>query len=163
MAEHDGESDLDARFEAIVAHWDDVTGDVPDTGERTPRPDPHPWHSPVDAGTNPPWPVWRGPTRSAEAATDEDADTVDDHPDEEHFEPGPLEPLPPQEDLGFWGIVVGLTAGPLLLLWLVLVRPEVSDLWTWAALALTATGFGLLVLRQPPHRSDDGPDDGARV
>lgn len=113
-------------------------------------------------------PVWRGATSSAvpgrtdsgtgardsnEAADDED----------EHFHPGPTAPLPPQEDLHFWGIVVGLVAGPLLLLWLVIFRPDVSNWWVLASLGLTVMGFVLLVLRQPKSRDEDDPDDGARV
>ena len=42
---------------------------------------------------------------AAEAALTED----------EHFEP-PEVVLPPQEDLHFWGAVIGLVAGPLMLL-----------------------------------------------
>ena len=40
-------------------------------------------------------------------------------------------------------------------LWLGLVRPDVANWWTWLALALTAGGFVLLVLRQPPGGDDD--------
>ena len=77
--------------------------------------------------------------------------------------PGPTAPLPPQEDLQFWGIIVGLVAGPLVLLWLVLFRPDVSDWWTIGALGLTVMGFVLLVMRQPHARDEDDPDNGARL
>jgi hypothetical protein len=115
-------------------------------------------------------PVWRGATGPA-APHDESSpppaqdvgEDDDQDDDEEHFEPGPTAPLPPQEDLHFWGIVVGLVTGPLLLLWLVIFRPNVSDWWVLAALGLTVGGFVLLVLRQPRTRDENDPDDGARV
>ena len=59
--------------------------------------------------------------------------------------------------------MVGLVAGPLLLLWLVIFKPDVSGWWTLGALGLTVGGFILLVLRQPMARDDDDPDNGARV
>ena len=126
--------------------------------------------SPLNPAINPPpslgnIPVWRGATPPPDARGAEDtaegAGPLDD--DEDHFEPGPTAPLPPQEDLHFWGIVVGLVAGPLLLLWLVIFRPDVSDWWLLAALGLIVGGFVLLVLRQPHSRDDDDPDNGARV
>ncbi len=188
------ENDLDSRFEAVVAGWDDVPS-LPDRPENDP-PDvsaPGPSRAsapdftqgltqgppagggpgepggptPADETTNPPWPVWRGPVRgpSADPLADDPTGTEeeDQGDEDEHFVPGPTAPLPPQEDLHFWGIVVGLVAGPLLLLWLVLVRPDVSHWWTWLALVLSVGGFVLLVLRQPRHREDDGPDHGARL
>lgn len=79
---------------------------------------------------------------------------------DEHFVPDPVE-LPPQEDLHFWGIVVGLVAGPLLLLWALLFGAGHSRWWPWIGAALTLGGFALLVLRQPKDRDED--DDGARV
>ena len=116
--------------------------------------------------TNPPpirpFVVWRGVEPDPEAEDDTPAELAD-LDDDDHFVPGPLAPLPPQEDLQFWGIIVGLVAGPLVLLWLVLFRPDVSDWWTLGALALTAGGFVLLVLRQPHSRDEDDPDNGARV
>jgi hypothetical protein len=125
--------------------------------------------SPLNPAVNPPpmlggIPVWRGATSDAGPM-----DTGADRPpragadDDEHFEPGPTAPLPPQEDLHFWGIVVGLVAGPLILLWLVIFRPEDSGWWVLGALALTIGGFVLLVLRQPHSRDEDDPDNGARV
>ena len=120
--------------------------------------------SPVEPVTPPPMlggiPVWRGATPAAPSDGEKTPAAADD---EEHFEPGPTAPLPPQEDLHFWGIVVGLVVGPLLLLWLVIVRPDVSGWWTLGALALTVGGFVLLVLRQPSSRDEDDPDNGARV
>lgn len=126
--------------------------------------------SPADPGRGsvnpifePTWPVWRGADAGSppDTAPDEIRDLADD--EDEHFEPGPLAPLPPQEDLQFWGIILGLVAGPLMLLWLVLFRRDVSDWWTFLALGLTAGGFVLLVLRQPTSRDEDDPDNGARL
>jgi hypothetical protein len=185
------DKDVDAQFADIVAHWDDVpslpdraptAGKLddaagPEGGEPAepyaggPRPGVNPPLRPSPDPTNPPpvrpFVVWRG----ADPAQDS-PHGVDDAPapaeladvdDDEHFVPGPTAPLPPQEDIQFWGIVVGLVAGPLLLLWLVLFRPAVSGWWTLAALGLTVGGFVLLVLRQPHSRDDDSPDNGARV
>lgn len=115
-----------------------------------------------------PFVVWRGAEQPDPAEAEQAPDPVElrdlrDEDDDEHFEPGPTAPLPPQEDLQFWGIIVGLVAGPLVLLWLVLFRPNVSDWWTLGALALTIMGFVLLVMRQPHERTEDDPDNGARV
>jgi hypothetical protein len=117
-----------------------------------------------------PFVVWRGAVPSAGDGSADGGDHLGpselaflDEDDDEHFEPGPLAPLPPQEDLQFWGIIVGLVAGPLLLLWLVIFRPDVSGWWTLGALGLTVAGFVLLVLRQPGTRDEDDPDHGARV
>jgi hypothetical protein len=110
-------------------------------------------------------PVWRGATGqgASNAEVEPGHDQSDGEDDDAHFEPGPTAPLPPQEDLHFWGTVVGLVAGPLLLLWLVIFKPDVSGWWTLGALGLTVGGFILLVLRQPLSRDDDDPDNGARV
>lgn len=190
MTEREGEGNLDARFEEIVAHWDDPSpgGEHGTSAEHDPRDAPGggpsrdtPLPSSQDQGglehgsdagatepqtpprpkrpvTNEPWPIWRGPTNGAVPGLDPLPDDEDDH-----FEPGPLAPLPPQEDLHFWGIIAGLTAGPLLLLWLVIVRPDVPRWWTWLGIVLSVGGFVLLVLRQPRSRDEDDPDDGARV
>jgi hypothetical protein len=128
---------------------------------------------PLRPSTNPPptrpFVVWRGAEQPDPSPDGESPDPVelrgahelDDEDD--HFEPGPTAPVPPQEDLQFWGIIVGLVAGPLVLLWLVLFRPDVSGWWTLGALGLTVMGFVLLVLRQPHARDEDDPDNGARV
>jgi hypothetical protein len=175
-----GDKDVDAQFADIVAHWDEVES-LPDpepraddvapgedeaTGPGATRSAVNPPLEPDTAAVNPPpvrpFVVWRGAEAADEEETPPELAEVEDV-DEEHFVPGPLAPLPPQEDIQFWGIIVGLVAGPLLLLWLVLFRPNVSDWWTFGALALTAGGFVLLVLRQPHSRDEDDPDNGARV
>ena len=129
---------------------------------------------PLRSNTNPPptrpFVVWRGAEIPEVEPGTEIPDPVElrdlsdlSDLDDDHFEPGPTAPLPPQEDLHFWGIVVGLVAGPLLLLWLVLFHTGASKWWTLAALGLTIMGFVLLVMRQPQTRDEDDPDNGARV
>ncbi len=161
-----GDRDVDAEFADIVAHWDDVDS-LPEEKTRpgvNPPLEPRP--NPVNPPPTGPFVVWRGAEQEPPAAAGEDPpDPVEllDLDEDDHFEPGPTAPLPPQEDLHFWGIVVGLVAGPLLLLWVVLFRPNVSGWWTLGALAMTVTGFVLLVMRQPHSRDDNDPDDGARL
>jgi hypothetical protein len=172
------DENVDEVFAEIIAHWDD-SGDVEsprhDAAARTQAEDvgrsvvadaaaagrsaqPDAEETPAEV----PWPVWRGALVPIDEAL-ERAELAPADAEDAHFEPGPLAPLPPTEDLHFWGIVVGLVAGPLLLLWLVIVRPDVSGWWTVAAVALTVGGFALLVLRQPATRDADDPDNGARI
>jgi hypothetical protein len=180
--------DVDAQFADIVAHWDEVESlpdapelpdspelpdapAVPDSPKVTEREGVNPPLVRRPSPTNPPpvgpFVVWRGaqpePVPSEEPQEVTAPAELSDLEDDEHFQPGPTAPLPPQEDIQFWGIIVGLVAGPLLLLWLVLFRPSVSSWWTVGALALTIGGFILLVLRQPHERDEDDPDNGARV
>lgn len=82
--------------------------------------------------------------------------------EDEHFEPPPVS-LPPQEDLHFWGAVVGLVAGPLMLLYVVFARPFHSTRWFVASVVISLLGFALLVLRQPRNRDEHDSDNGARV
>ena len=113
---------------------------------------------PPASAVNPPLfnslPVWRG-------ATGPTYEEILEQEDEEHFIPAPPAPLPPQEDFHFWGALVGLVGGPLLLLWLVLFTPDVARWWTWLALGLCVGGFVLLVLRGPKNHRDD--ENGAVV
>jgi hypothetical protein len=160
---------------------EDSLGAVPGVDDDGPRSEPGelPGEAPPPArpmGINPSplagsIPVWRGATSGAGPGADaiDGTDALDGtgassgDDEDEHFQPGPTAPLPPQEDIHFWGIVVGLVGGPLLLLWLVIFRPDVSDWWVLGALGLTVMGFVLLVLRQPHSRDEDDPDNGARV
>lgn len=174
-----GDKDVDAQFADIVAHWDDVASlpDKPEGRGVNPPLEPEatdPAHgtaqgvNPVNPPPTRPFVVWRGAEQHPEPrAGDQGAEAqpheLVDSDDDEHFEPFPTAPLPPQEDHQFWGIIVGLVAGPVLLLWLVMFRPDVSDWWTLGALGLTVGGFVLLVLRQPRDRDEDDPDNGARV
>ena len=155
-----GDKDVDAQFADIVAHWDEVQS-LPDK----------PHHSGVNPPPTRPFVVWRGAELEPEPSAEEEAPEAPapapaelvDLDEEEHFEPLPTAPLPPQEDVQFWGIVVGLVVGPLVLLWIVLFRPDVSGWWTLGALAMTIGGFVLLVMRQPRDRDENDPDNGARV
>ena len=60
-------------------------------------------------------------------------------------------------------IVIGLVAGPLMLLYVVFARPFHSTRWFVASVVVSLLGFALLVLRQPAHRDPTSGDDGARI
>lgn len=164
-----GAADDDASPSARGTDMDDsVVDDIERAGPSGMSPGVNPPLHPSSNPTNPPpvrpFVVWRGAEPDPEDEDHTPPELVDlPVDDDEHFQPGPLQPLPPQEDLQFWGIIVGLVGGPLLLLWLVLFRPNVSDWWTLGALLLTIGGFVLLVMRQPHSRDEDDPDNGARV
>lgn len=116
---------------------------APDT-EPVPDPDAV---SPIEVAPEEPA-VWReGPSIDAE--------------DDDHFEPAQVQ-LPPSEDLGYWGAIVGLVGGPLLMVWIALTGPFYRGWWILGSIILFLGGFGLLVMRQPRHR-DPHDDDGARV
>lgn len=82
--------------------------------------------------------------------------------EDDHFEP-PAVQLPPGEDIGYWGALLGLVGGPLLLLWVVVSEPFYGGWWTLGAILLFFGGFGLLVMRQPKDRDPFDDDNGARV
>ncbi|KGN31747.1 hypothetical protein N798_08080 [Knoellia flava TL1] len=86
--------------------------------------------------------------------------SIDDEDD--HFEPPEVQ-LPPGEDIGYWGALLGLVGGPLLLLWVVVSEPFYGGWWTLGAILLFFGGFGLLVMRQPKDRDPFDDDNGARV
>ncbi|HSO65555.1 MAG TPA: hypothetical protein VLQ78_10685, partial [Ornithinibacter sp.] len=139
-----------------------------DAGEPAPpATPPSPWVNPSPLDLVVPASAWRAaePTdsRTAAAAAAAEASLEDDlAPDEEHFEP-PEVVLPPQEDLHFWGAVIGLVAGPLMLLYVVFARPFHSTRWFVAAVLVSLVGFALLILRQPKDRDPTSGDDGARI
>lgn len=179
------ERDVDERFASIVAAWGepspatdsdtdtdsgtDADDSVADRASSSTSTDDAPtarpsWvnPSPVDGlvmGSS-----WRvvepPPPADATSTSDDAAPPAPAADDDEHFEPPTVE-LPPQEDLHFWGAVVGLVAGPLCLVYVAMARPFHSTRWFLAGLALSLVGFALLVLRQPRDRDTD--DDGARV
>ncbi|MGA8047738.1 MAG: hypothetical protein WCA30_15875 [Dermatophilaceae bacterium] len=108
--------------------------------------------------------IWRGPTswvppENAGAGAGSGAKSESDE-DEDEFRPDPVV-LPPQEDLHFWGIVVGLVGGGLLLLYVALTGASTSSWWFIGAVGLFVGGFALLILRQPRER--DTTDDGTRL
>ena len=126
-----------------------------------------PWVNPSPLDVVVPASAWRAAepadpeTQEAVAAATEEAEKALAD-DDEHFEPPEVE-LPPQEDLHFWGAVIGLVAGPLMLLWVVFARPSHSTRWFVVSIVVSLIGFGLLVLRQPKHRDPTSGDNGARV
>ncbi len=126
-----------------------------------------PWVNPSPLDVVVPASAWRAAepadpaTEDAVAAATEEAENALDE-DDEHFEPPEVE-LPPQEDLHFWGAVIGLVAGPLMLLWVVFARPSHSTRWFVVSIVVSLIGFGLLILRQPNHRDPTSGDNGARV
>lgn len=197
--------DIDAEFDAIVAHWEDdaptppkprTVQDITAAYAALSRPEadsPSPSDEPADDDA----PVAQTPTDrvSAEsptaATTDAPGDaaapvtgpTVDPaaasaaepaggpevwrqgpsiEDEDDHFEPPPVQ-LPPGEDIGYWGALVGLVGGPLLLLWVVLTTPFYAGWWTLGAILMFFGGFALLVLRQPKDRDPFDNDNGARV
>ncbi|MCA1781648.1 MAG: hypothetical protein ABR500_15470 [Dermatophilaceae bacterium] len=152
MTPEQPERDLDKEFEDLIAGWD------------SPEPAPAPAEPPAPRpGVN----IWRGPTtwRPPEDAfdtppTEPTVRAAPEEDDEDEFRPRPVT-LPPQEDLHFWGIVVGLVGGGLLLLYVALTGASTSSWWFLTAVALFVGGFALLILRQPRER--DTTDDGTRL
>lgn len=121
-----------------------------------------PWVNPSPLDVVVPPSAWRS-AEPVDATTEAAAEAAEAAlADEEHFEP-PEVVLPPQEDLHFWGAVIGLVAGPLMLLWVVFARPDHSTRWFIVSVVVSLVGFALLVLRQPAHRDPTSGDDGARV
>jgi hypothetical protein len=120
-----------------------------------------PWVNPSPLDLVVPPSAWRAsePTDPAKEAA---ASAAEAALEDEHFEP-PEVTLPPQEDLHFWGAVIGLVAGPLMLLYVVFARPFHSTRWFVAAVLVSLVGFALLVLRQPKHRDPTSGDNGARI
>lgn len=82
--------------------------------------------------------------------------------EEEHFVPPPVPPLP-AGDLHFWAILIGLTVGPLVLIFTHVFPLLPGQFWTWLGLIFSIGGFVLLVLRSPTDRDPDDSSGGARV
>ena len=153
-ADRDGAELEGAELDA--AELDAAERPAPPVTSRAPWVNPSPFDVVVPASS------WRAaePTDPATTAAAEQAEAA--LGDEEHFEP-PEVVLPPQEDLHFWGAVIGLVAGPLIMLWVVFARPTHSIRWFIVSVLVSLVGFGLLVLRQPKHRDPTSGDNGARV
>lgn len=145
----DDRADVNRRFGEIVAGFGPIQNDDPPASPPSPS-------APASGSEEPPIPP---PAADMVAAP---AWREGSDPDEgDHFVPAATDPLP-AGDLHFWGIVVGLTLGPLLIFLSALF--SAIDAVPWGVLGMigTVTGFVLLVLRSPRHRSgDDG--SGARV
>ena len=165
-APHEGAAEDTALEDAVPEGAD---AGAPDSGAPDPTaPAPRdPWVTPFPLNLVVPASAWRTPDPQ-DAATERAAADADEALEaaiaaqEPHFEP-PEVTLPPQEDLGFWGAVIGLVAGPLMLLYVVFARPFHSTRWFVASVVVSLLGFALLVLRQPTHRDPTSGDDGARV
>ncbi len=84
-----------------------------------------------------------------------------DDPADEHFSPPPPDPLP-RNDPGFWTAVLGLTLGPIWLIYLALADPAGDRLWKWLAGGMIVAGCVAIIRRLPSSRNDPD-DDGARV
>lgn len=183
--------DIDAQFDAIVARWDDeapqppkprTVQDITTAYAALTRAEPDPATRPdtdedPEAVTSPdgvagdkrtepaavtpaPAPAPPSDAEPAEPESWRQGPSID--AEDDHFEPGPVQ-LPPGEDIGYWGAILGLVGGPLLLLWVALASPFHAGWWILGGIALFLGGFGLLVLRQPAHRDPFDDDDGARV
>lgn len=181
--------DVDARFAEIVARFDQGVDDAAGTNPppppqgpsvtpasppspepsapETPEPEPPPEQRPQPEDTGQGGPSgWR--PREATDGTG----TVNPPPaawrtwegrdEEEHFVPPAPEPLP-VGDLHFWGILVGLVGGPLLLVLSGVFGVLDTTPWAWIGILVSVAGFVLLVLRQPRDRDLDDPSGGARV
>lgn len=147
-----GDADVDRAFREIVAGL---------RGPSAPSVGPAPGARPASSGVNPPpvLPSHRAPGTPEGMATDHRS--YEPPEEEDHFVPPEPPPLP-AGDLHFWGIVIGLVVGPLLVV-LSAVVPVLGRGWTTVGVLLAVAGFVLLVLRQPRrYRPDDG-DHGARV
>lgn len=162
------DEDIDARFAEIVAGLGlSAEPDEPDAAPDADPEDDLDEHESEDqpppaAGPAPSPPA--GPPPAAPAGQPGTGWREWSGPEEdEHFIPPDPPPLP-AGDLHFWGILVGLLGGPLILfLAHGLGLPVLRDpLWTWLGLGLSLGGFALLVLRLPTRRDDD-PSGGARV
>lgn len=172
MSPEQPERDLDKEFEALIAQWDSPgsTGAAATPPATPPVPPAVPPAPSVPPAPRPGVNVWRGPTvwRPPEDAFDAPVEPtvqrgspeIPDEDGDDDFEPEPVV-LPPQEDLHFWGIVVGLLGGGLLILYVALTGASTSSWWFVAAVGLFLGGFALLILRQPRER--DSTDDGTRL
>jgi len=150
MTPEQPERDLDKEFEDLIAHWDSTGPPSTPAEPPPPRPGVNVWRGPT---------IWLPPEGAFEPAAEQPATPGADE-DDDDFQPEPVR-LPPQEDLHFWGIVVGLLGGGLLLLYVALTGASTSSWWFLAAVILFVGGFALLILRQPRER--DSTDDGTRL
>ena len=175
------ERDIDAEFDAIVSRWDDDTPQPPKprtvqdittayaalSRPETPSPEP------VDESTDDATPADRE-VEGARTAREPQVRREQGEPpeawregpsidaeDDDHFEPGPVQ-LPPSEDIGYWGAIVGLVGGPLLMVWIALTGPFYRGWWILGSIVLFLGGFAP-ARHASPRLRDPHDDDGARV
>lgn len=155
----DENAEFDRRFSEIVAGFqpapvDPKSESTGDLGSETSMP-PADQHSPVGDSDEP------GQRESTPGHQTQSWRAHETEPEDEHFVPAPTEPLP-AGDLHFWGIVLGLTIGPVLVFLSAVLSVVPTTPWGVLGVAATTLGFVLLVLRSPRRRAgDDG--SGARV
>lgn len=139
-----------------MAHWDDSASDVPhEQVEALPdQARPAPAH-PTDAVGGPPDPL------PGDDPVETGWRSYEPAPEDDHWEPPAPAPLPPPQDGTFWATLVGLVGGPVLLFAVAILRPDYGTWWALLAVAVTVTGFALLVRRGGVHRDDD--DFGIRL
>ncbi len=160
----DDAHDVDRAFADIISHWGE-------TAQRS--------AGPGAAGTAGPAGTARGDHQGSTSTPPRRPRTVEEvfgaggssgwrvhippEEPEEDYVPPPPAPLP-RHDPAFWGALAGLAGGPLWLIWLSVVATGARPIWSWLAIAITLTGFALVVLRLPARR-DPGhdQDDGAIV
>ncbi|KUG53514.1 hypothetical protein AVL62_01615 [Serinicoccus chungangensis] len=147
--------DVDRAFREIVAG---LRGEADTQHRGAVNP---PWPSAPDPEPTSGRPSHLGPRTPEGMATDHRSYEPPEVEDDDHFVPPPPEPLP-AGDLHFWGIVVGLVVGPLLVV-LAAVVPLLHPVFAVVGAVLAIGGFVLLVLRQPRRRPPFDGDDGARV
>ncbi|MTB72877.1 hypothetical protein GGG17_13060 [Arsenicicoccus sp. MKL-02] len=172
--------DINARFEEIVARWDDEDGSTSDDlpGEGRPGqgaaagpahapesvPPPPPTGTPQQRRALDPRLVYRDPASGLSMGTDHRSwsPPVDPDDPDDRYVPPPPAPMPSwRSDPVWWAILVGLCAGPLVLLLLVLTGHTTPRIYLWLAGLATVAAFAGLVLRLPSTHDED--DDGARV
>jgi hypothetical protein len=157
--------DIDAQWQRIVAHWEDVAPEAPQIESDAPlaevRPQPAP---PPGAAGEPLDPTGREDPLDPTGREDPLGSgwrSYEPAPEDDHWEPPAPAPLPPPQDGTFWAALVGLVGGPVLLFAVAILRPDYGTWWALLAVAVTVTGFTLLVRRGGVHRDDD--DFGIRL
>ena len=147
------DQEIEARFAGIVADWEPAAAEPPAEPRTTESPADPP--SSAAAPLSLSLPVWRGSSGPT-------IEEIEEAEEDEGFEPPPVE-LPPGEDLHYWGAVLGLVSGPLVLLWVVLGNPFYRTWWILGGLVLLVGGFVLMVLRGPARPDAQDEDSGARL
>lgn len=166
----DSDADIDAEFARIVAAWeheaDEAPEQAPEQAPPEPGPRPAPGYDPAALDRQ----AFTGWTPAAPDPVPPRPRAEDDEPgwrsysvsEEDHYIPPPPPPLP-AGDLGFWGIVVGLVLGPLILVLNVGLGLGSGSIWPILGGGLSLLGVTLLILRLPRDRDPHDPGNGAQV